>query len=529
MPLPTGNIAWPPTSVAQVYPRLASWSAWYAGDPDGLAQVYGATVGNPYDSHEAKVVANHPSQYRGGVVGFFARWFWGEPVSVGERRSKLHVPVAGDIAATSADLLFSEPPTTAVDDERTQKRLDELVDDGMHAKLLEAAEIGAALGGVYLRVCWDTDNADRPWISAVHADAAVPDWQWWDEKLAAVTFWRVISQDGQKVVRWLERHEPGAILHGVYEGSPTTLGKPRNLADYEQTRDLQPEVQTGIDKLTAVYIPNMRPNRLWRNVPAAAYCGRSDLFGVEPLMDALDEVYSSWMRDLRLGKGRVIVPDVYLQSLGSGKGARWDPEREVYASLNMMVRPDSPPQITVQQFAIRVQEHRDSATEFATKIVEMAGYSAQTFGLAGDVAITATEVEARERKSLITRKKKINYWRPGLADILETLLLIDQAVFRTPLTPAKPDLEFADVAGEDPQALAQTAQLLRAAEAASTDTLVRMVHPDWDDTAIDEEIQKIKDEGAAKIAPPDQMNLGDPNHDPGAQPPGKPADQPPGK
>jgi len=31
----------------------------------------------------------------------------------------------------------------------------------MHAKLLEAADMCAGLGGVYLRVVWDTDVAER--------------------------------------------------------------------------------------------------------------------------------------------------------------------------------------------------------------------------------------------------------------------------------------------------------------------------------------------------------------------------------
>ena len=40
---------------------------------------------------------------------------------------------------------------------------------------------------------------------------------------------------------------------------------------------------------------------------------------------------------------------------------------------------------------------------------------------------------------------------------------------------------------------AQTANLLAAASAASTDTLVRMIHPEWEDEQVDEEVAKIED------------------------------------
>lgn len=504
MPLPSGG-AWPPEPLNPVYQRLASWSAWYSGSPDDLARTYGAYSGTPYDTTGIQRVREHPSQYRGGVIGWFARWFWGEPFTLNQKRTKLHIPIASDIASTSADLLFADPLTVTVEnDDATQKRLDELIDDGVHATLLEAAEVCAALGGVYLRVCWDTGvTADRPWLDAVHADAAVPEWQW--GRLSAVTFWRELSNDGQVVIRHLERHEPGVILHGLYEGTPEQLGKPVSLGSLPQMQNIADAVDdvgaipTGIAQLTAVYIPNMRPNRLWRSLPAATPCGRSDFSGAESMMDALDECYSSWMRDVRLGKARLLVPDTYLQSLGAGEGARWDPEREVYESLNMLAAPGDN-MITQSQFAIRVTEHKDTAYDLMTRIVSAAGYEAQTFGLQGENTrpLTATEVVARERKSFTTRGRKINYWRPGLMEIIETMLAIDVAVFHTAgVTPARPDLEWSDGVTEDPTTTAQTAQLLRAAEAASTETLVAMVHPDWDEDKVTEEVGRITGEQQA--------------------------------
>lgn len=508
MPLPSEEMVWPPTNLALVTERIGAWGAWYSGSPDELEFAYSlGRFGLGYDSTSQNRIYNHPSQYRGGVVGRMARWFWGEPTSVNQRRTKLHVPLASDIATASADLLFSEPPTITVDDSTTQARLDEMIDDGMQAKLTEAADVSAGLGGVYLRVCWDTAISDKPWLSAQHADAAVPEWKW--EHLSAVTFWRVIEADDKHVIRHLERHEPGYILNAVYKGTQMNLGKSVDLGGWPETASLDPVIETGIKKLTATYIPNMRPNKLWRNIPAATPLGRADISGCEPMLDALDETWSSWMRDIRIGLGRLIVPETYLEGLGAGQGARFDSQREVWQGLNMLGDPTAN-QLTHVQFAIRVQEHKETAHEQMTTILRSAGYAAQTFGIHEGSQrgnITAREIVAQERKSMITRDKKILYTRYGLSDALETLLLIDKAVFGTSVDPSRPDIEFGSGVSEDPQVLAQTASLLRTAEAASTKVLVQMVHPEWDEVQVDEEVTKVLEENP-QLSPPAPGDLG---------------------
>jgi A118 family predicted phage portal protein len=303
------------------------------------------------------------------------------------------------------------------------------------------------------------------------------------------------------------------ILHGTYEGTPTELGDPIPLSAVPQMTQIADAVDgtgaipTGVDQLTAVYIPNMKPNRLWRSLPAAAPCGRSDFSGAESMMDALDETYSSWMRDVRLGKARLLVPDTYLQSLGQGQGARWDPEREIYEQLNMLDNGTGGNMITQSQFQIRVQEHKETALDLMTRIVASSGYEVQTFGLQGDHGrpLTATEVVARERKSFITRSRKINYWRPALAEIFETLLAIDSVVFKSGVTPAKPDLEWGDGVSLDPTTVAQTVQYLHAAESASTEVRVAMVHQDWDEPQVKEEVARIVGERQASMIVPDPL------------------------
>lgn len=521
MPLPpSGNTPWPPKHTEQVYKRIASWSAWYSGDPDQLANIYGGVTARD----NTGFFASEQGGFRGAMVRTLQRWFWGVRQTSTEQRTKLHVPIAGDIAAASADLLFSEPPKLTVPDSKdtvTQERIEQLIDDGVHAVLLEGAEICSGLGGVFLRVVWDTDMRDGPWLAVAHPDAAIPEFTW--GCLTAVTFWKTIAVSDKTVVRHLELHEVGRITHGVYEGDRESLGKLVPLVDYPETAVLadmvnaNSEVLTGIPKLTAVYVPNMRPNRIWRNMPEAAYLGRSDISGCELLMDSLDETYSSWMRDVRQGKGRLMVPAAYIENLGRGNGGRFDTEAELMMPLaGVLPENGVGGNIEQVQFAIRVAEHSQTAQDLLNRIVGSAGYSPQTFGLTDNVAMTAMEVAAKERRSLITRDRKTRYWRPELASIVETLLMIDATVFRSGVTPDAPKIEFANVVSMDPESQARTLQFLDTAKSVSTHTKVTMLHPDWDEDAIAEEVDLINgppmQDPMAELGPP--QPFGQPPADP---------------
>ncbi|WP_067469991.1 phage portal protein [Actinomadura macra] len=515
MPLPDGgSTAWPPEHCEAINQQIATWAAWYAGDPAQLAAIYagdGATnpAGRDFFGSEtgrAKGAARR-------VFDRVRRWFWGNRSASGQPSNRLHVPIAGDIAAASADLLFSEPPTltvpttssndTGIGGNPTQARLDELFDDGAHATLLEAAEIAAALGGVFLRVCWDAATVpDRPWIAAVHPDAAVPEWSF--NRLTAVTFWRVIKTDKRKVVRHLERHEPGKVLHGVYEGTDDELGMPVPFAAYPETAWLVDErrlvngneIPTGLAGLAAVYVPNMRPNRVWKDTPHAAPLGRSDYAGVEALMDGLDLTYSSWMRDVELGKARLIVPTEYMTSHGKGQGASVDLDREVYEGVRVMGDDEGRLDIKEVQFDIRVDEHQRTIADLKTTVVSTAGYSAATFGLDTEgTAQTATEVAAKHRRSLITRDRKTKYFGPGVVDLAVALLGIDVEMFGTKgVTAQRPVIAWPDGVSEDPKEVAERVELWARGEAASTETRVREIHPDWDDPKVAGEVQRIRDE-----------------------------------
>jgi hypothetical protein len=217
------------------------------------------------------------------------------------------------------------------------------------------------------------------------------------------------------------------------------------------------------------------------------------------------------MRDIQLGKSRLIVPQGYLDSIGRGKGAVFDPDRQVYSPIAMMTGSGTS-DIVQNQFKIRWQEHQKTCEKLIAEIVRRAGYSAQDFGEEPEaVAMTATEIEARERRSMITRDKKILYWRPALRDILYGLLSVQAEMFgdRT-VTPERPNIDFAEVVLPDPLQMAQTANQLAAAEAASKQVLVQMIHPDWTERDVDEEVSRIYAEIGSEVLGRARISLASP-------------------
>jgi A118 family predicted phage portal protein len=433
---------------------------------------------------------------------------------------KIRVPDAGELTDGQ------KPVNTDAD--AAQERLDEIIGGGgVYRRLLEAAELASALNGVYLKVDWNKDKADHPILSVVRGDNAIP--EFWYGVLTAVTFWRDLDPEvivdmadkkrgGGEVFRLVERHEKGVIYTGLYRGNVNQLGYQIDLSARPETADIPPVVMTGLDGLACRYVPNMLPNRAYDPMydpPEAIYLGSSDYSGAETMMESLDEVFSSLMRDIQIGQGRIIVPDSFLEPVTvDGKlNMRFDMDRKAYSPLSS---PGSAgaglkDQLTVSQFAIRTEEHIRAATALVHQIVTNAGYSPQTFGLQVEGrAESGTALNVRERKSFLTTAKKAEYWKPVIEDICEIMLIIDREHLNGTVTPMRPVCEMQDSVRSDLSQVAPSVQALAMAEAASTETLVRMVHPDWENLQVAAEVQRIHDERGSMVAPPGEGPFGQP-------------------
>ncbi|KKI18723.1 MULTISPECIES: phage portal protein [unclassified Leucobacter] len=512
MPMPGPNSPWPPKAWQPAYDQYALNDAWLTGDVAAIARFAG-------NDQQAATHRHNGTGHRGGIVGAASRMFWGRPVGDGER-SRVHLPIPADLATLASDLQYSDPPVTSFAEtgettptDAAQARLDDILNsDAHHAMLNSMGEIKSALGASIIVPRWDKELEERVWLDYAAADTAIPTFR--QGRLVDVTLWSE-WQDGVHFWRHLEHHARGYIEHALFRGTKSNLGRRRPLKDHPETAvwaalvDDKDQIPTGIDRLTAGYLPNA-PALAWRKDGALKDAGRSDFNQLIPIFDNADETWSSWMRDLKLGAGRLIVPESYLRSNGPGAGASFDLLQEMFVGLNVPGDPDSGMDLTPQQFQIRVQEHKDTLDGITEQILRKAGYSPASWGL-GDVAggtATATEIQHRERRTETSRSKKNLYDRMVLSRMGSVALELDGRLF-----PGKGggrfdlNVVFPDISRVDPKTEAETIGLLKVANAISIETSVRRANPDWEPEAVDDEVERIMREQGLTAAP-DPVTLG---------------------
>jgi hypothetical protein len=501
VPIPAENTAWPPAPWDEAYKAYALNEAWQLGDTAALERLYAS------DRQAAATHTHRGQAMRGGLVGAASKMFWGRPVPANENRTRIHVPAPADLATLSSDLVFAEPPEVSLVTGATRKgkaRLELIANsEAAHATWNTMGELKAALGATVITSAWDVDVADHVWLEVAAADVVIPVFR--RGVMVECTMWTEYREDRAQVVyRHLEHHEVGAIEHALFRGTEANLGKRVPLQDHTATAafasvvDKDSRILTGIDRLTCSYNPNM-PTRAWRKKGVLANTGRSDYAGLHGLFDALDETFSSWMRDLRQGAGRILVPDSMLDYLGPGMGAAFDMGREVFAGLNS---PGKPGELMIDkvQFEIRVEQHERTAFALYREILRAAGYSQSAWGdysgggQGGQQ--TATEVDDRNKASERTRDKKILYDRAAISRQASVALELDGKLF-----PGKgggrfeqPTVIFPDVSQEDPEKLARTLSLLDAAGAISLWEKVARANPDWGEDEIKVEVGRIREE-----------------------------------
>lgn len=543
---------WPPEPFDIAFARFRELDAWVSGDAATLAEIYGGATAAAAPTHTINGRA-----YRGGVLGSLSKMFIGQPIIANEKRMRMHLPLAADLCTLSADLLFGEAPQvvfrrpddamTANADKATkwshpaQKRLDEIIgSDEAHAELLLAGEYSAALGGSYLAVAWDPEVSDHVFPKAYAADCAIPTFR--HGRLVGLKVWSEY-RDGDEVYRLVEEHLRGSIEYTLYRGTDRTLGTPVQIDERDETAyyaelrtkaDLDvPEGQlpqsvkigTGTNRLAVTYMKNAAPVWDWRKLGAIASLGRSDLDGIQDVLDKVDMSWSSLMRDIENGQGRLVVPEEMLNlSSKPGEGANFDVYRQVFTPVSGTLgkAADGNGPMSIVQFAIRVDDHLKAIEALKKEIASAIGYSEAHLGIESvRGGQTATEITADLSDSQRTRDKKAIYARAALSRWSLAALEIDRTVFGGDSIGADdagklalmPDVVFAPVSQADPEKLARTAQLLDAARGATRETIVRSLHPDWDDDDVRAEAKAILRELGAPAPNPEDIDGADPAED----------------
>ena len=401
---------------------------------------------------------------------------------------KVHVPIAAEISSVSADLLFAEPPSVFIvseqNSDQAQQRLDRILSvNRFNAKGYAAAETCSAYGDVYIKINWDGAQSDVPMLNVVQASNAYAEYQF--DVLKCIHFFAK-SQIAGKSDRydWLyERYEPGRII--THRGT----GSASSPETFDREGD---ELKLKSSGILAVHIPNLTPNR-----NGNPNLGRSDYNGIMGMMDALDEAWSSWIRDVNLGKARLIVPRDYFRTdvtpLQPGEFiSHFDKEDEVYVAMDVDPDRSNGTGIEKTQFEIRASQHQETCIALLERIVTSAGYSPQTFGInIAGTAESGTALNVRERRTYTNKAKKELYWKNALEMLFAAVIETDKEAFQQPYPDdACISVEFKEPA-QDANNIAEAIYNLDRSGAISLYEKVKRTNPDWDDAQIQEETDRI--------------------------------------
>lgn len=478
--------------------KFSKYAAWYSGSSGKLLDYYLGVK-----TFEKHTVNDYNLEKRG--------LFWEKDIH-NDRATMLHIPVAGDIAAVSADFLFSEMPdvkipeaheeTAPTDAKNSQDRLNTINDKvDVYSRLLEGAETASAIGGVFVKLDWDADVKEFPVPIMVQPDNAIWEFKW--GFLQEVKFFKVVDRPDTNVYyRLVETRQKGVIINELYKGTSTNLGRKVQLNSRESTAGMEEVNKHGLDSLLAWYVPNKRPNRLWRGSPL----GGSDLQGIIGIMDAIDETYTNWVRDLRIARGRIIVPKHMLEKDNNTGKLYHDIDKEIFVALNQGPASEDNQSIENIQFDIRAQQHYDTAKELMKQAYSNAGYSPASFGVGESTSnATATEIKQQQSKSFKTSAKKAKYWTSTLEDMFYWMLQVDNYVFGSNNGDYKVQVNIKDSVQTDPMQKADSINKLVQAKAMSVDTTVRKLHPNWTDKQIKNEVNRIMQENGMMVNEPDDL------------------------
>jgi hypothetical protein len=436
--------------------------------------------------------------------------FWGRDAN--EETGILNLPLAADIAGVSANLLFSEIPKLEYDNDEI---IDEFIEEnGFYNKLLEAAEIAAALSGVFLKLDIDTSITDVPILNIMTPQYCFP--YFYRGRLKEILFYRtvLIEKEGTVHYRLFEnrRNENNTLYieFKLYKGSEYKIGKVVDINSIEETArlGLNDITFSNMRGLGVVYVPNMKPNKL----DPGSDLGSNDFGTCIPMLGGLDFAYTSWIRDIELGMGQIFIDNELLRNeeevLDSNINAPqlnpFSKFQKAFLKLNMSQRGmagENYKPIEIVQFEMRVEEHLKTCNDWIKQIITSCGYSPQTFGYdINGQAESGTALRMRERKSFLNREKKSRYWQQAIKELLlqtQNFYYVSQNKI---VESQDVNVELEDSIIIDYREQSEVLRNLDQARSISLYTKVAMQHPDWNAKQIDEEVKMIQNEQGIEMA-----------------------------
>lgn len=491
------NSIFPPDTCHFWTDKYKEWEVWYSGNPERLVNYY---------SHKIEDLFFRTEDIFWGRAGSENLETW---------ETALHCPLAGDIAQTSSNLLFSEIPVIRYD-ENTEagKRLKLfIIENNFYSKLQEGAELTAALSGCFLKLDVNRNISQVPILSIITPLKAFTRFCY--DRLVEVLFYREVrtEQDGEVIYRLFEnrKNQNNSLIieYKLYKGSKDRLGKEIELNMLEETQDLENISISNMVGLGVVYVPNMKPNKL---APSSSL-GINDYSDCITLMDSLDLSWTSLIRDIELGLGQILIDEELISrdqnfytSDGKSYLNNFSKFQKSFLKLNFdkkSMSGDNVKPIEIMQFDMRVSEHLQAIEGITIETISRCGYSPNTFGynISGTGKDSGTALKIKERKSFFTRGRKENYWVNAIFKLLMQVQYLDNAIgLKLYNVEENLSINLEDSILVDTNEQSNTIKNLDQAKAISTYLKVKMQYPTWTESEIESEVLRINDENGLDLS-----------------------------
>jgi hypothetical protein len=394
------------------------------------------------------------------IRGFYAEgkaedkqnYFW---TQAPDNYLKLHTGIPNTISNKMAVILFGGGYTTKVEiykinpengtvsdkiDEAKSKAIEDTIQvlsekTGLKDLLEEAAQTESWSGHLFVKFSYDTALSQFPIIEVVDIrNAEVEKERGITKSITFKNWYEYGTMTNKRVYCHKEIYTTNDAGEAVIQNKLEELKSNGDivecaLTDIEETKELDPEITfTGLKGMIAFDKPNKTPNN---EFPDSPY-GASDYMGAIDSFDALDEVYSEIIKEIRDNKTMRYIPDNMMEVDDDGV-AKFNPYVTNHVKVHANLDQNSKNEINITEIADKTEQHKEKWKVALTTAINKAGLSPLALGITGLEAVNAGEQSQRERNkaTLETRAMKLKKWTPFLAKLLLKLLEFNSWMQRT--------------------------------------------------------------------------------------------------
>lgn len=273
-------------------------------------------------------------------------------------------------------------------------------------------------------------------------------------------------------------------------------------------------VYKGLKGMLAFEKPNKTPSL---EFPQSNY-GASDFEGAVDSYDALDEVFSGNVEEIRTNKTKRYVPETLIpKDSDTGEALEFDDFADCYVRITSDADQDAKNEIKVTQVPDKTSSFMEKWKAALSNVCNKAKISPFALGITWLEAVNPSAESQRERNktTLDMRDGKLKLWKPMLEEMLLRALQLNTWMRQN--TNAEQDafadidftwentavqVDFGEYLEESVSEKIATWGGAKSQRVASTSECIKRIHPEWTEKQVTEEVNLIRFEDGMSVDNP---------------------------